>query len=238
MSSFFDKLHGRTSTAVSTTKARPPPHSPRPSPQLVKPANAGDAQKRPEPCVPNLGKGNKKDKKQTSSVGNAARLENGKSPRAKNSIPATPMRRTQSSSVILPVTKKRKTTHTTTQDDLIPREISRVASLTPSNEAKRRRTASPAYRIHRSPSDNETDFSEPVKLFRDETPDFSHQTAVERSMLNLRAGEDLRFMHAKELVCVVDKDSFVPDDPANPALEITVKLPFGEETYSPLNMEY
>lgn len=57
-------------------------------------------------------------------------------------------------------------------------------------------------------------------------------------MLNLRAGEDLRFMHAKELVCVVDKDSFVPDDPANPALEITVKLPFGEETYSPLNMEY
>ncbi len=238
MSSFFAKLHGRTSTAATTTKARPLPHCPRHSPQAAKPTNTGDAQKGPEPSVPSLEKGNKKDKKSKSSVGNAAQLENGKNPRAKNSSPATPMRRTQSSSTILPITKKRKTTHTTTQNDHILREISRVASLAPSNDVKRRRTASPAYRIHRSPSDNETDFSEPVKLFRDETPDISHQPAVERSMLNPRAGGDPGFMHAKELVCEVDKDSFVPDDPVNPALEITVKLPFGEETYPPLNMEY
>jgi H3 lysine-79-specific histone-lysine N-methyltransferase len=144
------------------------------------------------------------------------------------------MRRTQSSSTVLPVTKKRKTSHTTAQKDPIPRDISRVASLTPPKEVKRRRTASPAYRLRRSPSDDETDFSEPVRIFRDETPDVSQNPAVERSMLNLHAGEDLRFMHAKELACEVDKDSFLSEDPAKPALEITVQLPFGEETFSPL----
>lgn len=52
-------------------------------------------------------------------------------------------------------------------------------------------------------------------------------------MLNPRAGEDVLFRYAKELVCEVDVESFVPEDPANPALEVTVKLPFGEEMYSP-----
>ena len=103
-----------------------------------------------------------------------------------------------------------------------------------SAESKRRRTASPALRPHRSPSDDETDFSEPVRLFRDETPDDAEHHPVERSMLNSRAGEEINFLHAKELVCAVDKDSFIQDSPEKsekPALELTVQLPFGEEMY-------
>ena len=96
---------------------------------------------------------------------------------------------------------------------------------------KRRRTASPAYRIPRSSSDDETDFSEPIVLFRSETPDIVHSHPVERAMLNPRAGKDVDFMHAKELVCVVDKDSFFAETGDNPALEVVVKLPFAEEKY-------
>jgi hypothetical protein len=97
---------------------------------------------------------------------------------------------------------------------------------------KRRRTASPAYRIIRSSSDDETDFSEPVpSLFRGDTPDIVHYHPVGRDMLNLRAGEDLDFMHAEELVCVVDKESFVPETEANPALQVIVQLPYAEERY-------
>jgi hypothetical protein len=50
-------------------------------------------------------------------------------------------------------------------------------------------------------------------------------------MLNPHAGEDLDFMHAKELVCVVDKDSFVAETEDNPALEVIVQLPYAEERY-------
>jgi hypothetical protein len=105
-----------------------------------------------------------------------------------------------------------------------------VSLLSTSTDVKRRRTASPAYRVHRSSSDDETDFSEPVKLFRGETPDVA-QHPVERSMLNPRAGEDIEFMDAKELVCIVDKESFVAETPENPAMEVVVKLPYGEERY-------
>lgn len=137
------------------------------------------------------------------------------------------MRRTQSSTTT-PVSKKRKAPPLTALKNASTRDVS--LSSTPA-EVKRRRTASPSYRVHRSSSDDETDFSEPVKLFRGETPDVAQHPPVERSMLNPRAGEDVEFMHAKELVCVVDKESFVAETPENPALEVVVKLPYGEERY-------
>ena len=140
------------------------------------------------------------------------------------------MRRTHSSSSDLPtLSKKRKVRPSRTLKNPALRDVTRRDALSPGDVAKRRRTASPAARIHRSPSDDETDFSEPIKLFRGDTPDVSHNPPVERQMLNPRAGEDVNFRHAKELVCVIDKDSFVPEDPENPDLEITLKLPFGEE---------
>jgi len=118
----------------------------------------------------------------------------------------------------------------------VVRDVLRLAGLS-SADVKRRRTASPAYRVHRSSSDDETDFSEPVKLFRGETPDVTQHPPVERSMLNPRAGQDVKFMHAKELVCVVDRDSFVAETPENPALEVIVTLPFGEERYITIFIE-
>lgn len=138
------------------------------------------------------------------------------------------MRRSESSSSsTAPAVKKRKIVNLP-----LPKTSSvRREALTPPTDAKRRRTASPAYRIHRSPSDDETDFSEPIKLFRDETPDVVTHPPVLRKMVNTRAGEDVAFMHAKELVSGVDRDSFVPEDPDNPALNVTVQLPFAEETY-------
>ena len=137
------------------------------------------------------------------------------------------MRRTQSSTTT-PVSKKRKTPPVTALKNDATCGVSLLSTPT---EIKRRRTASPAYRVHRSSSDDETDFSEPVKLFRGETPDVAQHPPVGRSMLNPRAGEDVEFMHAKELVCVVDKESFVAESPENPALEVVVKLPYGEERY-------
>jgi hypothetical protein len=53
-------------------------------------------------------------------------------------------------------------------------------------------------------------------------------------MFNPRAGQDIEFMHAKDLVCVVDKESFFAETEDEPALEVTVQLPFGEEQYTPL----
>lgn len=136
------------------------------------------------------------------------------------------MHRTQSSTTTA-VSKKRKTPPVTALKNAATCDVSLLSTST---DVKRRRIASPAYRVHRSSSDDETDFSEPVKLFRGETPDTT-QHPVERSMLNPRAGEDIEFMNAKELVCVVDKESFVAETPENPALEVVVKLPYGEERY-------
>lgn len=138
-----------------------------------------------------------------------------------------PMRRTHSSTTT-PVSKKRKPPPVTALKTAATSDVSLLSTPT---DVKRRRTASPAYRVHRSSSDDETDFSEPVKLFRSETPDVAQHPPVERSMLNPRAGEDIEFMHAKELVCVVDKESFIAGTPENPALEVVVKLPYGEERY-------
>ena len=53
-------------------------------------------------------------------------------------------------------------------------------------------------------------------------------------MFNPRAGQHIEFMHAKDLVCVVDKESFFAETEDEPALEVTVQLPFGEEQYTPL----
>jgi hypothetical protein len=155
---------------------------------------------------------------------------NGMSGQAKAVAAIIEMRRTHSSSSYLPTSsRKRKVAPSKTLKNPALRDVSRLDALSPGDVAKRRRTASPAARIHRSPSDDETYFSEPIKLFRGETPDVSHNPPVERQMLNPRAGEDVNFRHAKELVCVIDKDSFVPEDPENPDLEVIVKLPFGEE---------
>jgi len=147
------------------------------------------------------------------------------------SVDISLMQRTSSSSstASLPAPKRRKLVHLRLPKDT----IARLGTLAPSAaESKRRRTASPAHRIHRSTSDDETDFSEHIKLFRDETPDIVHHPPVSRRMLNLRAGEDVIFMHAKELVSVIDKDSFLPEDLDNPALDITLQLPFAEEMYT------
>jgi len=145
------------------------------------------------------------------------------------SVDLSPMRRTPSvsSSASTPAVKKRKLAHL----QVAKRSAGKRGALTPPTEAKRLRTASPPYRIHRSPSDDETDFSEPIKLFRDETPDVVSHPPVSRAMFNQRAGEDITFMHASELVSVVDKDSFIPEEGDNPALEITLQLPFAEEKY-------
>jgi H3 lysine-79-specific histone-lysine N-methyltransferase len=126
-----------------------------------------------------------------------------------------------------PVTKKRKLASSNLKGSV--REVTQLKALSPP-AGKRRRTASPAYRVHRTSSDDETDFSEPVILFRGETPDVLHHP-VEREMVNTRAGEDVEFMHASHLVCVVDKDSFVAEDSRCPALDVVVQLPFGEERY-------
>jgi hypothetical protein len=128
--------------------------------------------------------------------------------------------------------KRRLSPWSTGQSTKNLKVLSRAASLaTPSVDAKRRRTASPAYRVPRSSSDEETDFSEPVILFRSETPDIVQYHPVKRSMLNPRPGEDVDFMHAKELVCVVDKDSFFAETEGNPALEVVIQLPFAKERY-------
>ena len=96
---------------------------------------------------------------------------------------------------------------------------------------RRLRPGRPARAGGGSGTGRETDFSEPIKLFRGETPDIAQHPPVERSMLNPRAGKDVEFMHAEELVCVVDKESFIAETSKNPALEVIVKLPFGEERY-------
>jgi hypothetical protein len=64
-----------------------------------------------------------------------------------------------------------------------------------------------------------------VKLFRD--PD-EESVVVERRMLNPLAGEEVVFMHSRQLVCEVDKECYVPDEGAT---EVTVQLPFAEERY-------
>jgi hypothetical protein len=151
------------------------------------------------------------------------------------SVSRVEMRRSKSSTTDhAPVTKKRKTNQVKTLKNVAERDVTRLSTLSPAVDVKRRRTASPAYRIHRTSSDDETDFSEPVKLFRGETPDIVQWPPVERSMLNPRAGQDIEFMHAKDLVCVVDKESFFAETEDEPALEVTVQLPFGEEQYVPL----
>jgi hypothetical protein len=145
------------------------------------------------------------------------------------------MRRSKSSTIDQgPVTKKRKTNAVKILQNAAERDVTRLSTLSPPVDLKRRRTASPAYRIHRTSSDDETDFSEPVKLFRGETPDIVQWPPVERNMFNPRAGQDIEFMHAKDLVCVVDKESFFAETDDEPALEVTVQLPFGEEQYAPL----
>ena len=137
------------------------------------------------------------------------------------------MRRSKSSTTDhTPVTKKRKVAPVNTSLNVAESDVSRL-----NTDVKRRRTASPAYRIHRTSSDDETDFSGPVKLFRGETPDVVLWPPVERIMSNPRAALDIDFMHAKDLVCVVDKDSFFAETDEKPALEVTVQLPFGEERY-------
>jgi hypothetical protein len=136
-----------------------------------------------------------------------------KEPLKATGVGGVSMRRSQSS---IPPSKKRK-------------ERSRAVLEVPP-QFKRRRTESPSYHIHRSSSDDETNFSEPVRLFRGDTPDVVLRPPVERNMLNPHAGEMLEIMHAKELVCVVDKDSFFQETEDKPALEIIVQLPFGPET--------
>jgi hypothetical protein len=147
------------------------------------------------------------------------------------------MRRSKSSTTDhAPVSKKRKANPVKTLRNIAEPDVTRLSTLSPSLDVKRRRTASPAYRIHRTSSDDETDFSEPVKLFRGETPDIVQWPPVERSMLNPRAGLDIEFTHAKDLVCVIDKESFFAETEENPALEITVQLPFGQEQYGPIRL--
>jgi len=233
MSSFFDKVHGRAASMVKTPKVHAKAIVPRPKPEQRKSLSSTVVSpSRIEATARVVKKEAKFEGKVTGRIEAPNGVQNGNSIRKKEGDSA-PMRRTQSSSTVPPPTKKRKTDSIAVQKEALPRDVSRLATLAPSNEVKRRRTASPAYRIHRSPSDDETDFSEPVKLFRDDTPDIAHQKMpVERGMANPRAGEDVSFRHARELVCVVDRDSFVPEDPENPALEVTVKLPFGEEMYT------
>ena len=221
MSSFFQKLHGiPSSSVVTTTKVRqvkPQSRSKKPTVETVSQtviARQGSPHVKLASVKPIITNANH--------VGSPRRSE-ASSLRAE----VLPMRRTQSSTTT-PVSKKRKAPPLTPLKNASTRDVS--LSSTPA-EVKRRRTASPSYRVHRSSSDDETDFSEPVKLFRGETPDVAQHPPVERSMLNPRAGEDVEFMHAKELVCVVDKESFVAETPENPALEVVVKLPYGEERY-------
>ena len=232
MSSFFQKLHGISSSSAVKTKTLPPQPSSR-----LKQTNVETSAR---PTIT-------KQKLQTPVVtANKPVVPTGRSNRpASRPIPVTvtarprpenvpPMRRTQSSSAPhTPTTRKRRPSPLSIGRIAKTHDASRVASLaTPSStDMKRRRTASPAYRIPRSSSDDETDFSEPVVLFRSETPDIVHYHPVERAMLNPRAGEDVDFMHAKELVCVVDKDSFFAETEDNPALEVVIQLPFAEERY-------
>jgi hypothetical protein len=229
MSSFFEKLHGKPSSSVFATKVRPTQPAVRTKTTTEKFSYATIAQQR-------LNSGaaatEKTQHTQTRLVDRRELQKSGNGTFGQVKAVATviEMRRTQSSSSDLPiVSKKRKVAPSKTLKNPALRDVSRLDAFSPGDVAKRRRTASPAARIHRSPSDDETDFSEPIKLFRGETPDVSHPPPVERQMLNPRAGEDVNFRHAKQLVCVIDKESFVPEDPENPDLEVIVKLPFGEE---------
>ena len=220
MSSFFQKLHGiPSSSVVTTTKVRQVQPQSRSKTTVETVSQRTSARQGSQHVKLATRKPIITD---TNYVGFPQRSET-------SSLRADvlPMRRTQSSTTT-PVSKKRKTPPVTALKNAATRDVSLLSTPT---EVKRRRTASPAYRVHRSSSEDETDFSEPVKLFRGETPDVAQHPPVERSMLNPRAGEDVEFMHAKELVCVVDRESFVADTPENPALEVVVKLPYGEERY-------
>jgi hypothetical protein len=229
MSSFFEKLHGKSaSTVLTTTNVRQaqPPARTKATPGKF--SYAAIAQQKPQPARVAT---EKSRHIQTKSLERNGVREPGNGAHGTNKSVATiqQMRRTHnSSSELLTVSKKRKISSLKPLKNLAVRDVSRL-SASSGEDAKLRRTASPVSRIHRSPSDDETDFSEPIKLFRGETPDVNHNPPVERHMLNPRAGEDVNFRHAKELVCVVDKDSFVPEDPEKPDLEVTVKLPYGEE---------
>jgi hypothetical protein len=224
MASFFAKLHGTASPSVLTaTKNRQAPQTKTTTEKfsvtsIIKPKLA--------PVDPT-------PKRPSTQISNSVRppiprrVDNGLS---RSIAASSAIRRTQSSSPTMsgpPVTKKRKTASSNLKGSI--REVTQLKALSPP-AGKRRRTASPAYRVHRTSSDDETDFSEPVRLFRGETPDVLHHP-VERGMVNARAGEDVEFMHASHLVCVVDKESFVAEDPEHPALDIVVQLPFGEERY-------
>jgi len=235
MSSFFQRLH-KTSSSPSTvhvTKVKPQPATQQ---QQSKAGNdrvpiPAVSRSKPAPVdlgTKSVGNGPHSSTSQTTirRVAEAARIV------ARPSATTSLMRRIQSSSTVTQTPpKKRKISAIPSSKPVTVRDISRVKPLSPPTEVKRRRTASPTYRIHRSESDDETDFSEPVNLFRSETPDIVHHQPVQRKMLNPRAGEDLDFRHARELVAVVDKESFVPEDPDNPALDVVLKLPFGEEMY-------
>lgn len=228
MSSFFERLHHPSSGKAPITKT-----SRDPTAQRTKSSPLGSSTQAPRSKTEGL-----PSKSQNAQKSNGIQDVPRQAPYlnaspSKRSEPIA-MRRTQSSSAsTTPIPKKRKGPPSTLKTTSVRNSSSRMFL---SAQVKRRRTASPAYRLHRSSSDDETDFSEHVRIFRDETPDDPEHHPVERSMLNSRAGEDMDFLNAKELVCVVDKDSFFPEGPDKPALELTVQLPFGEETYFlPLN---
>jgi hypothetical protein len=230
MSSFFQKLHGISTAPAPVTTRKIPASSSRPK------QSTGESSARP--AIAKQGSqttGFGGSRAVISKNGVVSRLGNG-SPTVRSRLDVPSVRRTQSSSsttLLTPVPKKRRLSPLS--DGLTrtnKQEASRVSALATPTAMKRRRTASPAYRMLRSSSDDETDFSEPVpSLFRGDTPDIVHYHPVGRDMLNPRAGEDLDFMHAEELVCVVDKESFVAETEDNPALQVIVQLPYAEERY-------
>jgi hypothetical protein len=231
MSSFFQKIHGTSSSAPpptkkvrltqSTARLTHPPQkfSFTALSQLHKPTQ------NTENVHPHVSL--KERRQESTSVSSDIHTS---SPRSKTAIrlakPAgsRPMRRTQSSSDTSP-TKKRKQTHLEA-----PKAASeRGDSSSPAKE-NRQRTASPAFRLRRNSSDNETDFSEPVKLFRDS---IEEATPMKRRMANPFAGQDVQFMHSKELVCKVDKECYVLMMWRIPLLRWLFNYPFQRRGCSP-----
>ena len=154
MSSFFQKLHGiPSSSVITTTKVRQAQLQPR-SKTTVKTVSKATIARQSSQNVKHI---DRKPNITKANHGGSPRLSETSSLRAA----VLPMRRTQSSTAT-PVSKKRKTPPVTALKTAATRDVSLLSTST---DVKRRRTASPACRVHRSSSDDETDFSEPVKLF-------------------------------------------------------------------------
>src|SRR5271154_429937 len=146
MSSFFQRLHGATSsfvTAPPKVKQVPPQSRHKPSPETVSRTTT-------------LTKTTVQTIKAVTAKPSADHTSSVRRSGNDTSVSRVEMRRSKSSTTDhAPVTKKRKTNPVKIIKNVSEHDVTRLSTLSPHVDLKRRRTASPAYRIHRTSSDDE-----------------------------------------------------------------------------------